>query len=155
MNYRNRTIYTIGHSNRDLDELTNILVHYGVCNLADVRHYPGSSRNPQFKRKVLEKEFPAKGIEYIWIKDLGGFREGGYRKYTATDQFKNGFEKLIIAAESKVTAIMCAEIDWHRCHRRFIADILYRSGWNVVHIYNENKAETYLPDDSERQCLLL
>ena len=37
-------------------------------------------------------------------------------------------------ARERRTAIMCAEADWTRCHRRLIADVLTVRGWRVLHL---------------------
>ena len=37
-------------------------------------------------------------------------------------------------ARERRTAVMCAEADWTRCHRRLIADALTVRGWRVVHL---------------------
>jgi uncharacterized protein (DUF488 family) len=42
---------------------------------------------------------------------------------------------------AKITAIMCAEAVWWRCHRRIIADYLFASGHAVFHILGPGKIE--------------
>lgn len=37
-------------------------------------------------------------------------------------------------ARERRTAVMCAEADWTRCHRRLIADVLTVRGWRVLHL---------------------
>ncbi|HWP91894.1 MAG TPA: DUF488 domain-containing protein [Thermodesulfobacteriota bacterium] len=70
-------IHTIGHSNRSLENLIKILKYYDIEALVDVRLFPTSGHNPQFKKEVLETELPESGIEYVWIENLGGFRVRG------------------------------------------------------------------------------
>lgn len=79
--------YTIGHSTRSIVNLIDILRHYGIQLLIDVRHFPRSQHNPQFNREELEKVMPENGINYLWMENLGGFRYGGYLKYTGTEVF--------------------------------------------------------------------
>ncbi len=137
------TIYSIGHSNRTLVELIGILEHYGIGTLADIRSRPSSKRNPHFDREELERELQASGIEYVWIKELGGMREGGYEEYMKTPDFEAGLNALISAAGKKKTAFMCSELDWRRCHRAFVSHSLHSLGWEVVHIYDENESESH------------
>ena len=136
-------IFSIGHSNRTLDEFVGILKQYGIEALADIRSYPRSKRNPHFDREALERDLPARGIEYVWIKALGGMREGGYEEYMNTPSFGDGLNILISAASEKMTAFMCAELDWRSCHRSFVSHALHARGWNVVHIYDENESEAH------------
>jgi len=47
------TLFTVGHSNRSLQELVDLLTEAGVTTLVDVRAQPHSSRHPQFEGEVL------------------------------------------------------------------------------------------------------
>ena len=132
-------LYTFGHSTRSLDELVELVKDYEITQLVDVRHYPRSRRNPQVNLEVLEKELPARGIAYIWDEDLGGFRKGGYEDYMATPAFAAGLDRLERLASRATTAIMCAEIVWFRCHRRFIARQMAARGYRVTHIVTRGK----------------
>ena len=136
-------IFSIGHSNRDIDEFIRILKRYGIELLADIRSRPSSKRNPHFDREALEKTLQASGIEYVWIKDLGGLREAGYEEYMKTPEFEAGLVGLISAASGKRTAFMCAELDWRSCHRSFVSHALHSRGWEVVHIYDDKESEPH------------
>ena len=69
------TLYTIGHSTRSLDELVEALQAHSIQTLVDIRSFPMSRRLPHFNRESLEKTLPAAGIQYVWMKDLGGRRK--------------------------------------------------------------------------------
>jgi len=145
MNYKEKNqIFTIGHSNRSLDEFVKILKHYNIEVLVDVRRFPRSRHNPQFSKENLESKLTEIGIEYTWIENLGGFRKGGYVDYMETEDFKSGLESLIEIARQKRTAIMCAELLWFKCHRSFIASALTKEDWQIFHIYNEKRAEIHM-----------
>ncbi len=135
-------LYTIGHSTRILEELISILNHYGIKTLVDIRHFPRSKHNPQFNKELLEAELPKNRINYIWLENLGGFRKGGYKNFMRTKEFRIGIEELLRISNNN-TAVMCAEILWFRCHRRYIADRLKKKGYEVIHIYDEKKAEPH------------
>ena len=133
-------IYTIGHSSRSLDQFIKLLKKYGIKRVIDVRRFPVSTKYPHFNRENLEKSLKSSKIKYFWLGDLlGGYRSGGYEKYMETDQFKEGIEKLLSITLDRKTAIMCAEIVWFRCHRRFISDHLVGMGHKVVHIIDEKR----------------
>ena len=133
-------IWTIGHSTRSFEDLFSLLKHYNIENLVDVRRFPSSQKFPHFNQENLQSQLPHLGIDYIWLgDDLGGFRKGGYAKYMKTKTFKEGLNKLLTIAKSGRTAIMCAEIVWFRCHRRWIAEQLVMAGFEVIHIIDDKK----------------
>lgn len=137
-------IYTVGHSNRTLEEFISLLKEQKIKIVADVRRFPYSPRNPQFNRENLEQALKAAGMEYIWLgNELGGYRSGGYEEHLKSPEFQKGLEKLEFIAFHKRTAIMCAEKLWFRCHRRFIADELVRRGWEVIHLTEPGSPPTH------------
>ena len=66
------TLYTIGHSTRELAEFTRVLQAHEIALLVDIRSFPMSRRMPYFNRERLELWLPEAGIEYLWMKELGG-----------------------------------------------------------------------------------
>lgn len=151
-------IYSIGHGNRSFEELVESLRAHGVVRLCDVRSFPGSRRHPQFGRESLERTLPAAGIEYIWMKSLGGRRKAqpnspntawrvegfrAYADYMETSAFASAIAQLIDLARERPTAYMCAERLWWQCHRRLLSDALAVRGLDVVHILEANKTEPH------------
>lgn len=153
-------VWTIGHSTMDLDALVELLAEHGVGQLADVRRYPASRRNPQFNRETLATFLGARGVAYRWFEELGGRRGGGpaesspnlglespgfrgYADYAGTELFREALETLIVWASKRSTAILCAEALWWRCHRRLIADQLVARGGRVLHILGTGSAEPH------------
>jgi len=68
------------------------------------------------------------------------------RRAAASD-FKAGIERLAVLARERRTAILCAEEDPARCHRRLlVAPALRRAGVAVVHIRGDARLE---PDDGD------
>src|SRR6266481_2254037 len=70
-----RTILTVGHSTRTLDELIQMLRAHGVKQIADVRRFAGSRRLPHFNAENLAAELPKHGITYLPCSNLGGRRK--------------------------------------------------------------------------------
>ena len=68
------TIFTIGHSTRDLADFSSVLQAHDIRVLEDIRAFPMSRRHPHFNREHLELWLPEIGCEYVWEKDLGGRR---------------------------------------------------------------------------------
>jgi uncharacterized protein (DUF488 family) len=153
-----RTIYTIGHSTRTLEEFIVLLQTFSIEMLVDVRSYPGSRRYPHFNRENLSKELPVKDILYLHVPSLGGRRKAspqskntrwkndafrGYADYMETGEFKKGMDELEKIGTGCRTVFMCSEAVWWRCHRSMIADYLKVRGWKVLHILNNRKAEEH------------
>lgn len=136
-------IYTLGTSTRTLEEFLEILKHFKIEVVIDVRHFPTSKRYPWFSKENLEKALPEEGIDYIWLEGLGGYRKEGYLAYTKTEEYKKALNKVIGLAKQKRICLICAERLWFRCHRRFIADDLALKGIKVIHIYDKDKAEEH------------
>lgn len=150
-------IYSVGHSNRSLEELLDLLREFDVRTLADIRRFPGSRRLPHFGRENLATVLDKNGISYVWMESLGGRRHvqpgsmarnlglesAGFRAYAdymASDAFRSAVRTLIELASSAFTAYMCAEALYWRCHRRLLSDYLVAKGLEVVHIMGRGKS---------------
>jgi len=142
-------ILTIGHSTHELEYFVELLQRNRVARLVDVRTVPKSRRMPWFAGESLASLLPAAGIEYVHEKRLGGFRKPradspnaawqnlsfrGYADHMESDDFRAAITRLESLAMSARTAVMCAEAQWTRCHRRLISDALVVRGWSVLHI---------------------
>ena len=153
-----QTIWTIGHSTRELDEFVAVLHAHEIEAIADVRRFPGSRRLPQFNSAELGRGLLAGGIAYQWLPSLGGRRtpdasshnDGwtnaafrGYADHMETEEFADGLFDLLNVAAGINTAVMCAEVLWWRCHRRIISDVLVSLGFEVRHVVNEKPAELH------------
>jgi uncharacterized protein (DUF488 family) len=159
-------VYTIGHSNRELDVFLGLLRAHGVETLADVRSMPGSRRLPQFNADALAVSLPEAGIAYVPLKALGGRKKPSadsvntgwrhpafraYADYMATPEFKAGVEELLSLARGSRTAIMCAEAVPWRCHRNLVADALtLLHGCEVRHIMTATQASVHKPMEFAR-----
>ena len=151
-------IYTIGHSTRPIEEFVSLLQTNGVERLVDIRTVPRSRHNPQYEQVALETSLPEYGIEYVYLKQLGGLRSKAkdsvnlgwrnlsfrnYADYMQTDEFAEGVERLIELARDKTTAIMCAEAVPWRCHRSLVGDALLVRGVQVSDIMNETTVKDH------------
>jgi uncharacterized protein (DUF488 family) len=158
-----KTLWTIGHSNRALADFLSLLTENNIQSLADVRRFPGSRRHPQFSKETLSQALADSGITYFHFTDLGGRRSkrcenspnnawrvaafAAYADYMLTDEFKTAFEELRAVAERLPTCVMCAEALPWQCHRRLIADQFVAENWEVKDIVGPNKSTPHaLPD---------
>jgi uncharacterized protein (DUF488 family) len=148
------TIFTVGHSNRTLEQLVAILDRAGVRAVADVRRVPQSRYNPQFRRGAFGPALAAHEIAYAWIEELGGRREpspdtphvalegpyAGFAEHLRTEEFARGIERLYALAADTPTAVLCAEGRPDQCHRRILADWLVSRGHRVIHVIDATRA---------------
>lgn len=155
------TVYTIGHSTRDLADFSRILQAHDIRLLEDIRAFPMSRRHPHFNREHLELWLPEIGCDYFWEKDLGGRRGKqmpaeqspnialrnpsfrNYADYMLSAKFQEAVDRLVERAERQNTAIMCAEQLYFRCHRMLVSDYLLSHGHNVLHILDEKPPKTH------------
>jgi uncharacterized protein (DUF488 family) len=149
------TVWSVGHSNRSLDELVALLRAHGVERVADIRTVPKSRKHPHFHTDALAESLRELGLAYSHLPRLGGFRRPredspngawrnesfrGYADYAMTDDFAAGLAELRDLAAAAPTAMMCSEAVWWRCHRRLVADRLVVGGDTVLHIASETRA---------------
>jgi len=153
------TIWTVGHSNRDLNDFIDLLVAEKIEFLADVRRFPGSRRHPHFNREALSAALQSQSITYAHFPTLGGRRSAprestknspwrvaafaAYADYMLTEDFKTAFGELRALAIHSRTAIMCAEALPWRCHRRLIADQFVAQAWQVLDIIGLNSTKLH------------
>ena len=144
------TVHTIGHSTREWDDFVAVLNAHNIATLFDIRAFPMSRRLPHFNRENMERALAQAGIEYVWEKDLGGRRGKSmenspntglrndafrnYADYMLSPTFVQAVERVLKSAESKPTAIMCAERVFFHCHRMLVSDYLVLHGHEVLHI---------------------
>ena len=77
---------------------------------------------------------------YHWLGDrLGGFRTGGYQKYTVEAAYMEGLKRVESLAEISPSVLVCAErLPW-KCHRLHIAQSISERGWSVVHVLEKDR----------------
>ncbi len=133
------SIWTIGHSNRSIKHFLDLLEEQEIEVLVDVRRFP-MSKVKHFKREEMKRWLGEHGIEYVWMgEELGGYRRGGYKAYTKTEQFREGIKKLLQIAKQKKACIMCLEPNPKYCHRRYISAYLEQKGVEVIHILKKGQ----------------
>lgn len=159
-------IHTVGHSVRPASAFVALLMAHGVRELADVRRYPASRRNPQYNREALRESLAEARIGYVHVPALGGRRgtpepdspntawpAGGFRAYAdhmADTSWREALEELERRARTRPLAYMCAEASPRRCHRWLISDALTARGWEVRHILSENRADRHRMHEAAR-----
>ncbi len=158
-----RKLYTVGHSTHPIERFLELLGEHRIATLADIRSFPSSRRWPQFNQAPFGEALGRAGVDYRWLKQLGGRRRDrrpdsphvawtvaafrSYADYADTEEFAAGIAELSEIATATPTTVMCAEGLWWRCHRRIVSDHMTVRGWEVEHILpNGRLAAHQLPD---------
>ncbi len=153
-----KSIYTVGHSTKSLDEFIALLRAYEIEMVVDVRTIPKSRHNPQFNKDTLSEALERHGIRYRHMTGLGGLRHAlkesvntawknpsfrGYADYMQTSEFSENVDELVRNSRENQTVIMCAEAVPWRCHRSLIGDALIVRGIAVEDILNEKSSHPH------------
>jgi uncharacterized protein (DUF488 family) len=147
-------LFSVGHSNHDLDRFLVLLHTNGVTAVADVRSSPYSRRLPHFNRGSLEIDLHDQEIHYAFVGDLLGGRptspelydeEGRvvYERVRQTSAFRRGLEQLLQGAEEHCIVMLCSEEDPLDCHRGLmITPALLEHGVAPLHLRKNGSLET-------------
>jgi uncharacterized protein (DUF488 family) len=147
------TILTIGHSRHTAEHFVSLLRANAIERVVDVRSHPASKWAPQFGKAVFAQTLAAQAVEYAFLgRELGGRPHGAefygrdgavdYERRAQAPDFNAGLERLVALARERRTAIMCAEEDPARCHRRLlITPALGRAGLTVIHLRGDGRLE--------------
>jgi|SRR5579872_2923484 len=153
------TLYTIGHSNKSLQDFIALLQAYKIMHIVDVRTIPKSRKMPWFNQEKLKLTLRKEKITYIHMPKLGGLRHTnkqsinkawinpsfrGFADYMQTKEFYEGLKSLnqYIKGKKRV-AIMCAEAVPWRCHRSLIADAEIVRHVSVLHIMSRTSSRAH------------
>jgi uncharacterized protein (DUF488 family) len=147
-------LLTLGHSNVTLETFEALLRPSRGLLLVDVRRYP-KSRYPQFNQNALRDFIESRGAEYLWVPQLGGYRQGinpqdypnvpkalrGFAEYMEGKPFRVAVQSVLAKGKSfERVALLCSEGDPAHCHRSLIADYLIKQGHPVKHLLYKETA---------------
>ena len=154
---------TIGHSNRGLEDVLDMLRAARIELLVDVRAFPRSRTNPVFNIDTLPDDLARVQIGYRHSRDLGGRRpkQAGidpainahwrvqsfhnYADYALGEEYGAAFAELVELGKDQRVAVMCSEAVWWRCHRRIITDYLLLNGHEVDHLMGSGQVDRATP----------
>ena len=139
-------IYTIGYGERSIAALVQVLQHYQITYVVDVRSAPYSRYKPEFSKAPLETELRRQALRYLFMGDaLGGrpedpacYTDGkvDYEKLKMTTAYQQGIGRLQTAfAKQQRVVLLCSEGKPEQCHRsKLIGATLTHLAIPVVHI---------------------
>jgi uncharacterized protein (DUF488 family) len=158
-------LFTIGHSNLELEDYLKLLAIHDIHLVCDVRSSPRSSRFPQFSREPFEECIRNAGLKYRFMGDtLGGrpedpkvyFADGrvNYELRRKARDLQSEIERVLEFSETCKLVLMCAEEDPLQCHRfLMICPELVVRGAAPRHIRKGGKLESQA--DAEDRLLKL
>ncbi len=156
-------LLSVGHGRLDREAFTALLAAAGVESLVDIRRYPGSRRNPDVNTDAMAEWLPAAGIAYRTDDRLGGRRRlpadvpnedpwwqveqfAAYAAHTRSPEFGTALTELLEQSGGTLTAMMCSESVWWRCHRRLVADVaVLQRGEAVEHLMHDGRRTPHVP----------
>ena len=150
-----RTIYTIGHSNHSWGTFAPRLRAHGVQGVVDVRTNPVSRYAFFADRRSLPFLLEEERMQYFYLgRTLGGKPSDpschdakgrpDYSKIRSKAFFRQGINELINLSNDSVIALMCAEEDPTKCHRRLlIGPALEEQGVRLAHIRKGGSVQAF------------
>jgi uncharacterized protein (DUF488 family) len=148
-------LFSIGHSNHDLNTFINLLRSNKVDIVIDVRSYPYSKYSKHFDREKLSLSLKENGIEYKFMGEgLGGRPRGDefydeeghvlYSKLSESGKFNNDLNIVKELTSKKHVSLMCSEENPEICHRHLlIGRVLNKEGIKINYIRKDNSVQFY------------
>lgn len=149
-----KQLFTVGHSNLNIEDFISLLYQYQVNAIADVRSHPYSGYLPHFNRDLLKFELLKAKIKYVFLgeelgarpKDLSCYINGKavYQKIADSDLFQAGIERILTGVNKYCIALMCSEKDPLSCHRTIlICKYLRQFDIDIAHIIDRHTLESH------------
>ncbi len=147
------TVYTLGHSRHAIEAFIDLARLHDITLVVDVRGQPFSRFNPQYNRERFKDALAERGIDYLWFGDRLSGRptepefhgpDGKvlWDKLRRWPALHEALAEVLHNASDKRLALVCAEEDPMRCHRRFLlTPPLAEQGANVVHIRGDGRLQ--------------
>ncbi|MGI6419323.1 MAG: DUF488 family protein [Thermoguttaceae bacterium] len=149
-----RTLYTVGHSNHQLEDFFQLLRRFAIRLVVDVRSSPYARYAVQYNREILESHLRAEGFSYLFLGHVLGGRPDDARFYDAEGYvlydrlaqwppFQEALADVLARAARFRTVLLCGEEDPSECHRRrLIGRVAGSRGFQVVHLRGDGRAES-------------
>ena len=141
-----QTVWTVGHSNHDVETFLALVRRHQVTHLMDVRSHPYSRYAPHFNRDELQASIEACGIRYAFLGSTLGGRprrddqldadgHALYNRMAKEPSFSETIDEVLRGASEHRIALLCSCGAPHECHRRLlVGKVLCDRGAELRHI---------------------
>lgn len=147
-------LFSIGHSNYEIDVFISLLQKHGVTAVADVRSHPYSRFLSHFNRVALQESLAKEGIRYVFLGRELGARPSNqecyvngkaiYERIAATEAFHKGIQRVLNGLKKHKLSLMCAEKDPLTCHRAvLVCQHLTHFDLSISHILKNGDLESH------------
>lgn len=148
------SIFTIGHSNHELQKLIDLLKFNEIEVVVDIRSNPHSRFAAQFNKDDFKKAIRAAGIKYLFLgKEVGGKPEDPefydpdgfvlYSRIAKSPLFLEGIERLMNGIRNYRVVLMCSEENPAHCHRRLLVGrVLSDKSVQIHHIRGDGRLQS-------------
>jgi uncharacterized protein (DUF488 family) len=129
--------FTIGYGGlKSFDELKDILDGNGITMLIDIRSKPYSRKwkktDVSWNKKALQEYFSGRYNHMVEMGGLG-YESNEYERWIKIAKIR--INEIIDLSKMHKVALMCAEKDPNKCHRKlFAARALEELGFSVYHL---------------------
>lgn len=151
-----KKLYTIGHSQHDLNYFLKLLRYYEINYVLDVRSTPYSKYATDYNKEKINDYLKMQGINYCFMGNFFGARQEDRTLYSAEGHldfekvrqghlFVSALDNVIkgIGSGNKIT-LMCTEKDPIECHRAImVAKGFHDSGISVQHILSTGELQSH------------
>lgn len=152
----NNTLYTIGHSQHNIEYFIYMLQKYGINYVLDVRSTPHSQFAENYNLENIKIALKKAGVEYSFMgsyfgarsEDINLYSKDGYLDFEKTRKsvkFQNGVNNVLkgIQEGNRIT-LMCTEKDPIECHRAImVARTFHEKKINVQHILPDGSLQSH------------
>lgn len=162
-------VWTVGHSNHDVEVLLALVRRHRVAHVVDVRSHPYSRYASHFNRDELQASIEGCGIRYTFLgAALGGRpqREDQldadghalYDRMAMEPVFDEAIDAVLRGASEHRIALLCSCGQPHECHRRLlVGKVLCDRGAELCHILPDgdvlSERSVQLRDDHAQDML--
>ena len=149
------TIFTIGHSQHNIEHFISLLRMYDINCVIDVRSTPYSKYAETFNRERINEELSRNGIRYFFMGEYFGARQSKKELYTQDGYldfervqkeptFIKGIQNVMLGIEQgNRVALMCTEKDPMDCHRAIMVSKSFAdNGVSIHHILEDGSIQT-------------
>lgn len=157
-------IYTIGHSNYSMERFLDMLRHYNINTVVDIRGTPYSKYNVQYDKEKLQETLRSEGFIYIYMAKEFAAKRGNKQSYNGEGysnfeevvkekDFLSGIERLKVGCSKGYRiALLGAMQSPIRCHRCILLGReLIKAGFELRHILDDYSLATQ--EDMEKELL--